>query len=76
MKKESICSIFMNMPTLETERLLLRPMKRGDADDMYAYASRADVTEYLLWSPHSSPEYSRTFLKFVEKRYRAGQFYD
>ena len=76
MKKESICSIFMNMPILETERLLLRPMQKDDADDMYAYASRADVTEYLLWSPHPCRGYTEDYLCYISSRYKLGDFYD
>ena len=64
------------MPTLETERLLLRPMRKDDADDMYAYASRADVTEYLLWSPHPSRGYTEDYLGYISSRYRLGDFYD
>ena len=76
MKKESICSIFMNMPELTTERLLLRPMREGDAEDMFRYAAREDVTEYLLWSPHPSLGYTRDYLRYIASRYRLGDFYD
>ena len=76
MKKESICSIFSNMPTLKTCRLVLRPMSVRDTDDMFSYASRADLTEYLLWAPHASRGYTRDYLKYIESRYRIGDFYD
>lgn len=76
MNSELLTYKFKHMPTLLTERLILRPMCVADALDMYDYAKRAELTKYLLWSPHPSPEYSKTFLKFVEKRYRTGQFYD
>ena len=67
---------FKHIPTLTTERLVLRKMRVSDYEDMYDYAKSEELTKYLLWSPHPSPEYSKTFLKFVMKRYRAGQFYD
>ena len=76
MNKELLTYKFKHMPTLTTERLVLRKMCALDASDMYDYAKRPVVTKYLLWSPHSSAEYSKTFLKFVSKKYRAGQFYD
>jgi RimJ/RimL family protein N-acetyltransferase len=34
-----------------TERLALRPFRRGDVDAVYSYRSRADVSEYLFDRP-------------------------
>ena len=76
MKKEVIYTVFMNMPLLETERLILRRMAVSDADDMYSYASRADVTEYLLWNPHPTKKYTVDYLRYIGTRYNAGEFYD
>ena len=76
MKKEIICTVFMNMPVLRTNRLLLRKMSPEDADDMFSYASREDVTEYLLWSPHKSRSYTHDYLRYVKARYAIGEFYD
>ena len=76
MKKESVCLTFMNIPTLRTERLTLRKMLPSDAADMYSYASRSDVTEYLLWSPHPSQKYTADYLKYIRSRYAVGDFYD
>ncbi len=76
MKREKIYKIFSAMPTLRTERLILRPMKESDANDMFDYAQREDVTTYLLWSPHQSLSYTRDYLKYIESRYKAGDFYD
>ena len=67
---------FKHIPTIETQRLILRPMKVSDFEDMYDYAKREELTRYLLWSPHPSAAYSKEFLKFVVKRYRAGVFFD
>lgn len=76
MKREKIYKIFSHMPELSTQRLLLRPMRESDAEDMYAYAQREDVTTYLLWSPHPSVTYTRDYLKYLETRYAVGDFYD
>lgn len=76
MKRETIYQCFSHMPTLATERLRLRPLQPADAEDMYRYARRADVTEFLLWSPHESESYTRAYLEYVESRYRLGDFYD
>ena len=67
MNGELLIYKFKHMPTLSTERLILRPMRVTDASDMYDYAKRPELTKYLLWSPHPSAEYSKEFLKFVVK---------
>lgn len=76
MKREKICKLFSHMPTLYTERLILRPMRASDAPDMYRYACREDVTTYLLWSPHPSVSYTKEYLQYVETRYELGDFFD
>ena len=76
MKKETLYHVFSHFPTLETERLILRAMRVSDAVHMYDYAKRADVTEYLTWSPHPDVSYTRRYLEYLAGRYRLGQFYD
>jgi len=45
---------------LETERLILRQFREGDASDMYHnWASSQNVTKYLTWPPHQSAEVSQ-----------------
>ena len=76
MNKEELVKIFSKIPTIETDRLVLRAMSSRDAADMFDYASRGEVTRYLLWSAHRTVSYSREYLSFIEKRYRVGDFYD
>ena len=76
MKRETIYRIFSQMPELETKRLLLRRMRVDDADNMYAYANRADVTRFLTWSPHPNRKYTVEYLQYLASRYRVGDFYD
>ena len=64
------------MPTLATERLILRKMSPSDAEDMFEYACREDVTKYLLWSPHQSLVYTRRYLSYIAEKCRCGDFYD
>ena len=61
---------------LYTERLILRFMKPQDAADMFEYAQREDVTKNLLWSPHESVDFTRAYLKQLQKVYRRGDYYD
>ncbi len=75
-KNKRLLKAFSKMPTLRTERLILRSMRTSDAFDMYEYACREDVTEFLLWSPHSSVADTREYLAYIEKRYATCDFYD
>ncbi len=76
MKKETVYRVFSRMPELKTERLTLRKMQVGDAEDMFEYACREDVTRYLTWNPHPDFAYTREYLEYLGGRYSAGMFYD
>ena len=76
MEKESVFKIFSNMPTLYTERLSLRMMHPIDAEDMFDYARRPEVTKYLLWREHTDIEYTRDYLNYISGRYALGSFFD
>ena len=76
MRTENLYQIFSKMPELETPRLFLRAMRVRDTEDMYAYAKDPEVTRYLLWSPHKSPDYTRSYLEYLAGRYRLGQHYE
>ena len=62
--------VFADLPTLETARLLLRPMRMEDADDMFAYASDPEVARYTTWEEHHSVEDSKLFLANMIESYR------
>ena len=76
MKKENLLHIFSHMPKLETERLLLRPMRVCDAADMFEYAQNPEVTRYLLWQPHRDIGHTRAYLEYLGGRYRLGMHYE
>ncbi len=44
----------MKLPTLYTERLIIRPLSVLDADDMYEYAKTPYVGPMAGWPPHMS----------------------
>ena len=50
---------------LETERLILRPWREEDADDLYIYASDPDIGPPAGWPPHTSVESSREIIRTV-----------
>jgi len=51
-----------------TERLLLRPFRRGDVDAVYSYRSREDVAQFLF-DPPMNQEPFRTESTKVGRRY-------
>lgn len=76
MKREYIHEVFSKIPTFETERLILRPMRMFDAFDMYEYARMPETSEFLTWTPHPDIEYTKNFLAFIIGKYKQGEFYD
>ena len=76
MKKDILYKLFSHIPTLETDRLILRGMRVSDTEDMFEYARRPSVTQYLTWNPHTDPAETREYLTYVGQRYRTGDFYD
>ena len=48
---------------IETERLVLRPWKETDLDNLYEYASVEGVGEMAGWRHHASKEVSRSILQ-------------
>ncbi len=76
MNRDELQRIFREPPQILTNRLVLRKMLKTDYKDMYEYACRRDVTEYLLWDPHESEAYTYKYLQYIQSRYRTGEFYD
>lgn len=65
----------MNPPScLTSERLLLRLPAMEDAQAVYErYAADPEVTRYLTWAPHESPETVAAFLEDLIARIHAGE---
>jgi ribosomal-protein-alanine N-acetyltransferase len=71
---KKIDEVLKDLPTLETERLILRKMTLEDAEAIFAYASDPEVSRYTLWETHLSIEESRAFLELeVSKRESGGE---
>ena len=51
--------------TIKTKRLLLRPWREEDADDLYTYARDPEVGPPAGWPPHKSVVESRAILRTV-----------
>ena len=76
MKPSFLQKLFCRIPELSGERIVLRRIRHADAADMYTYSRRADVTRYLLWSPHPSLEHTRQYISYLQDQYRNGTLYD
>ena len=69
-------SIFIRIPTLETNRLILRKILPSDTADMYDYSSRPETSRYLLWSPHANLKYTKKYIAYLQTAYRNEEFFD
>jgi len=76
MQKDTVYKTFKRIPSIETDRLILRKLKVSDFEDMYEYSKSDEVTKYLLWRSHPDEQYTRDYLKYIQSRYRAGDFFD
>ncbi len=76
MKINFLSKLFSYIPTLETERLVFRALKRADLYDVHEYASNPKTSQYLLWEPHDSLDYTREFIEIVISKYKSGEYND
>ncbi len=76
MNDRKLRKIILKSLPIETERLILRYIEPGDVYDMYEYASRNDVCEFLLWRPHVNLATTEGYIEFLQKRYKKGLYAD
>ena len=62
----------MNIVTLETERLILRPFNENDLDAFFRIYSDKKVNQFLPWYPVQTKEEAK---QFYEKRYAHSKDY-
>ncbi|MFS1512628.1 GNAT family N-acetyltransferase [Chengkuizengella sp. SCS-71B] len=61
--------VFTNIPSIETDRMLLRKMRLEDAMDMFEYASDPEMTKYTSWDTHKTIEDSKQFIQMTLQKY-------
>ena len=61
--------IFISLPTLKTERLVLRKLVYSDRNDIFAYAQNPEIAKHLLWEPHQNISDTIEFLNIVYSAY-------
>ena len=57
----------MHSVTLETDRLILRPLTVDDADAVFVWASDPEVNRYMSYPLHTDVEVTRQWLRSVEQ---------
>ena len=60
---------FINLPQLETERLLLRKLEYTDKQDIFEYASNPEVSKYMPWEAHGGEIDTLDFLNITYENY-------
>lgn len=65
--------VFGNLPTLETERLILRKITMDDAADIHTYVSNPEVSKYVFWEVHRSLSATEDYIKFILDLYENGK---
>lgn len=68
----NIGNVFKDLQTLETERLILRKLTMRDANDVFDYASRPEVSKHVTWDYHRAIADSMAFVKSILLQYEGG----
>ncbi len=53
------------MIPIETDRLILRPLRMEDAESVFEYASDHAVTEFVTWDAHKSIDDSKAYIEMA-----------
>ncbi|MBR2824491.1 MAG: GNAT family N-acetyltransferase [Clostridia bacterium] len=61
---------FRHPPEMETERLRLRPLRWGDAAQIYDWSRDPEVARYVLWDAHRSIRETREYIAYMRGLYR------
>lgn len=70
---QSYSETFAHLPTIRTERLILRTARMTDAQDLYEYSADPEVARHVLWTAHTSINQTRNYIRYLIRQYRSGQ---
>lgn len=68
----SLDEVLKDLPTLETERLILRKLRLDDAQDMFEYAQDSEIARLGLWPPFHTLQDSVDDINAVLAAYTRG----
>ena len=66
-------SFYSVFSPIRTERLTIRKLSIGDAEDIYAVSRNPNVSRYVLWKTHRSILDSRSMIRGILHAYREGE---
>lgn len=66
---------FKPFPTIETDRLILRKIKKSDAKDLYEYCSSEVSARYSLWEPHEDLGVTRQYISWLLRSEKRGEYF-
>lgn len=64
----------MHNYTIETERLIIRPLLVDDVDDVYEWVSDEDVAKYMVYPTYKSKDQLVEWLKSIQKEEKEFNF--
>ena len=64
---------FDQLPVLETERLILRPVTIQDVSDIFLYAQDPEVSKQLAWEPSASVEETQELVERWIENYQKNE---
>ncbi|MFZ2339166.1 MAG: GNAT family protein [Bacteroidales bacterium] len=73
MKLDSLTHFFCNLPVIETERMILKPITLDDIDDIYEFTSDPLTSDWLTWYPHKTKTDAINFVNYVQEKYKKNQ---
>lgn len=65
--------IYKEIPSFETERIILRKITMDDLEDMFEYGSDEEVSKYVTWDRHKTTNDTKEFIEYVLGRYENGE---
>lgn len=61
--------IYKSIPSIQTERLILRKLVKEDGEDMFKYASEPAVSRFMPWEAHKTIEDTKGFVDLILNAY-------
>ncbi len=61
--------LFNPFPTFQSDRIYMRKLELFDAEDMFEYCSREEVSRFENWKPHKTIETTKEFLRWIKWQY-------
>jgi len=68
---QTYLEVFGRLPTMLTRRLILRPVRMSDAQDLYEYSRDPEVARHVLWDAHRSIHQTRAYIRYLLRQYRS-----